>query len=85
MYSNLIPAVDWFFVYKKAMTSNDLVVCPVPAFAIDKDGNVIGLIPVEQSGGKPPRLASPPPYINGAYVHRDQLTENEAKLARTTR
>lgn len=86
-YSNLIPATDWFYVHKQLTTQADAppVVHHVAAFALDEQGEPVGLIAVAQGNKAPPRLVSPPPGVDGMYLHRDQLNEQEAELARTTR
>lgn len=56
----------------------------VPVFAVDGDtGDVVGLIPVFYGGV--PKLVAPSDSLGGVYLHRDQLTEEEAELARSTR
>jgi hypothetical protein len=53
-------------------------------FAVDGDtGDVVGLIPVFYGGV--PKLVAPSDSLGGVYLHRDQLTEEEAELARSTR
>ena len=37
------------------------------------------------SSSKRSSLKPPPPGVDGFYLHRDQLNEQEAELARTTR
>ena len=86
-YSNLIPATDWFYVHKQLTTQADAPpgVYHVAAFALTEDGEVVGLIPVAEGRKNPPRLVPPPAGVDGFYLHRDQLNEQEAELARTTR
>lgn len=81
-YKNLIPATDWFYVHKQSIVP---VVYHVAAFALDEQDKVVGLIPVAQGNNNAPRLVPPPSGVDGFYLHRDQLNEQEAELARTTR
>lgn len=86
-YTSIIPATDWFYVHKQLTTQADAppVVYHVAAFALTNGGEVVGLIPVAEGRKNPPRLVRPPAGVDGFYLHRDQLNEQEAELARTTR
>ena len=83
-YTSITPATDWFYVHPKAPPETGAVVYHVPVFAVDGDtGDVVGLIPVFYGGV--PKLVAPSDSLGGVYLHRDQLTEEEAELARSTR
>jgi hypothetical protein len=84
-FKTLIPATDWFYVHKQIPPTKAPVVYHVAAFALQDDDEVVGLIPVATGNKGLPRLVKPPADVDGVYLHRDQLTEEEANLARSTR
>lgn len=80
----LIPASDWFFIgsnYDKKMKT----IIPLIAWALNDEGNIVGLIPVPHLPLRPNKniplsiqvshVISPAPV--GIYKHLQQLTEKE--------
>ena len=59
-----------------------IILSPAKKMIVDT-GDVVGLIPVFYGGV--PKLVAPSDSLGGVYLHRDQLTEEEAELARSTR
>jgi len=79
--STVIPATDWFFVHKQLESSP--IVHHVAAWRSFDGANLAGLVPVAQGNGVQPLLVPALSDVNGIYLHRDQLTEQESWLPRT--
>lgn len=77
---SLTPCQDWFYVADDG--TGKVIVFRVAAWALQIDGQVVGLI--SASSAKTPdnvaRLVAPPP-IGGMYLHRDSLSESQVKQA----
>lgn len=65
----ITPAVDWYW-------KHDATVWNVAVFALYDDGSIVGKIGAGDNGA----LTSLPP-LKGMYLHRNQLTPEEIKLA----
>jgi len=92
MFKALTPASDWFFVHKQ-VHDHPPVIHRIAAFAIQefpglfgtRRSIVVGMIRGSQGNGMPSHLVPIPGNADGAYLHLDQLTEQEAAIARKTR
>lgn len=76
----IIPAIDWFFVHK---TSNEPIVWPLAAWALNEKGETVGLIAAfgaEQGKNHETPSLSVVPNLPGRYLHQSQLTAQERKL-----
>ena len=87
-YTTITPATDWFFVVYPTASSNEIIVWRVPVWAINDDGEVIGLVSVPGGGnedenmGKLCKLIAPPP-LRGAYKHESELNDKEKTAVAT--
>jgi hypothetical protein len=80
-YTQITPTQDWFFRHPNPQPGKAPIVYPVAAWALkapDHEGNtqVVGLIAPIFPGDASRKLHEPPP-VEGYYVHRDQLNEEE--------
>ncbi|QEL55467.1 methionyl-tRNA formyltransferase [Chromobacterium paludis] len=79
MYQTVTPAQDWFFVFK---SEGRPIVHHIAAWEQSDDGKLVGLIggtkrnPYETS-----HLVTIPP-VDGVYLHREQLSEEELEAAK---
>lgn len=69
-FTQIMPATDWYFAH------DDTVWC-VAAFALTRDGDVIGLVGAGEDG----KLVSVPTRVGGRYLERRQLTDAEVAAA----
>ncbi len=79
-FSSIIPAEDWFFVFKD--NQGNPVVNRIAVWAMNENSEVIGLIggiDVRGSENKTQRLVSVPP-VSGLYLHKDELSSDELKV-----
>ena len=79
-YSQITSAQDWFFRHPDVRPGKAPILYPVAAWALktDHDGTtqVVGLIAPIFPGDASRKLHEPPP-VDGYYLHRDQLNEEE--------
>jgi hypothetical protein len=76
-FSCIIPAKDWFFVFKG--TQGKSVVNRIAVWAMNESGEVMGLIggiDVRGNENTTQKLVSIPP-VPGLYLHKDQLSPDE--------
>ncbi|MHA7685906.1 hypothetical protein [Cupriavidus sp. PET2-C1] len=82
MYTQIVPATDWFFVHSHVLANSPPTVWHLAAWGLTAEGQAVGLVGAEQGkDGVAPKLVSVPP-VPGAYLHRDQLTEVEREQLR---
>lgn len=75
-YLSLTPATDWFFVHKSEDARRPHAIHRIAVWAITENGEVIGLIPVNDprvTNGLTAKLVAPPP-IEGEYRHLSTFT-----------
>jgi len=77
-YSQIVPALDWFFVHRDSASDRPPTVWRIAVWAIDDEGQVQGLISVSGPGQATPKFVRPP-SIPGAYLYIDQLDDAERK------
>lgn len=74
-YSNLVPAVNWFFTHANPADNQKLVCHRLALFATNADGEVVGLIPVDGIDQKSPKFVAVPPNVGGRYVYAESESE----------
>ncbi len=85
-YKSITPAIGWFFVTFPIAPQNELIVWHVPVWALNDEGNVVGLLSVPGGGaeddvmGSTCKLVGPPP-LRGVYKHESELSNNERTAA----
>jgi len=79
-YTNITSAQDWYFRHNNPQEGKEPIVYQVAVWATKKteDGKsiVVGLIAPVFPGDAGRKLHEPPP-VEGCYVHREQLTDEE--------
>jgi len=89
-YQQITPAQDWVYVQLPIEPQYEIVVYPVAVWAMNEDGQVVGLISVPGGGhtdkimGPTCRLVSPPP-LRGVYKHFRELDKNEVQALETNK
>lgn len=73
-YKQLVPANDWYYVFYDV--NDKPIVQQIAVWAETDDGSIIGLIAIYDGLKKQPRLTCTPP-IEGYYLHKEQLSEDE--------
>ncbi|SDC19806.1 hypothetical protein SAMN05216345_101890 [Cupriavidus sp. YR651] len=76
MYTQIIPATDWFFVHPDVKESAPPTVWHLAAWGLTPEGKVVGLV----GGSVEGCLVGVPRAAKGVYLHRDQLSEAERQL-----
>lgn len=79
MYTQIIPASEWFFVHNSVREADPPTVWQLAAWGLKENGQVEGLIGAfggEADNGVTAKLHSVPP-VPGQYLHREQLSEVE--------
>jgi len=80
-YTQITPAQDWFFRHPGLRPEDPPIVYQVAAWALkapNSEGHteVVGLIAPIFPGDASRKLHEPPP-VEGGYLHRDQLDQQE--------
>ena len=88
-YKAITPADGWFFVVFPVAPQNELVVWRVPVWALNDEGDVVGLVSVAGGGnddsmGRVCKLVAPPP-LRGVYKHETELTVDERTAVTTNK
>lgn len=89
-YKAITPAADWFFVVFPVAPQNELVVWRVPVWALNDEGDVVGLVSVPGGSKDDPimgatcKLVAPPP-LRGVYKHESELTPDEKTAVATNK
>lgn len=73
----IVPAENWYFRHD-GVADHPPAVYPIAAWALQSDGNTVGLVARCSTGTHKPILIPPPDYP-GEYLHREQLNEVELK------
>lgn len=85
-YKMISPATDWFFVVYPVAPRNELTVWRLATWALNEEGNVIGLVSA-LGGGQDDNVMGatckliPIPPLSGIYKHASELTADEAEAA----
>lgn len=84
LYTQIIPATDWFFRHDNVVPNGPPIIYRVVAWAVVEGKRVIGLIAIDSqsSAGSAATLHQPPP-VPGVYLHVSQLTEQEKAAAKS--
>ncbi|WP_238554683.1 FitA-like ribbon-helix-helix domain-containing protein [Dickeya zeae] len=81
-YVQIIPASDWFFRHDNVPGSKRrATVYQLAVWALRNDGKIVGLVTVRDPETQQPKLVTPPP-VQGDYLHRDQLSDEEIDAAK---
>lgn len=82
-YTSIIPATDWFFVFTSPGQESRRQTYYLAAFGVEAEtGKVVGLVPVRGDNGEMSLVATPR-SSDGAYLHRDQLSQEAVENATT--
>lgn len=71
----IVSAENWYFRHN-GVANHPPAVYPIAAWALQSDGNTVGLVARCSAGTHQPKLIPPPEYP-GEYLHRDQLNDEE--------
>lgn len=73
VFKTIIPAEAWFYVSDPLPSNKEPAVWRLAAWGLTESNRVIGLVPEENRGARPPSLVAVPP-VPGAYRHGEDLT-----------
>ncbi len=80
-FKNIIPAQDWFFYYINAPSESKYAFLRVAVWAMNDEGETVGLVAVQKGIHEPKTLEVPPP-LKGGYIHWADMNEEQQLLVK---